>query len=164
MRTQFRILALVLVATSFGRLGLAAEDKEEKIAFANVPAKVAATVKAKYPDAKWTAAEKETEDGKTFYEVAIKVNDQKIDVICQEDGTLEAIEKTIAAADLPEAVRKAIEAKYPKATTSKAEEIIKGNKTTYEALLITADKKKLEVQLDGEGKVLEEEKKDEKKE
>ena len=57
-------------------------------------------------------------------------------------------------------VTEALEAKYPKATIKKAEEITKDDKVTFEVLIETADKKKLEVVLDAKGKIVEEEKKD----
>ena len=58
------------------------------------------------------------------------------------------------------AVLDALEAKYPKATIKKAEAISKEDKLiAYEMLIVTADKKKLEVKFDPAGKFLEEEKK-----
>src|SRR5262249_14637027 len=60
-------------------------------------------------------------------------------------------------------VAKALEDKYPKATIKLAEEVTEGDKVTYEALIVTADKKTIEVVLDPKGKIVKEEEKKEKK-
>jgi hypothetical protein len=72
------------------------------------------------------------------------------------------VEKEITAKDLPRAVADALAAKYPQATFKKVEEVTEGKKMTYEALLVTADKKAVEVVLDPSGKVVKEEAKDKK--
>ena len=76
-------------------------------------------------------------------------------------GKIIATEKTIKPTELPDKVSKALSEKYPRGTIKKAEELIKDDKTSYEVIIETADKKKLEVVLDPSGKVLEEEGKDE---
>jgi uncharacterized membrane protein YkoI len=147
--------AVVLLATA----ALVCAD-EEKIALDKLPKAVVDAVKAKFPDADLVGAEKETEDGKTQYEVSIKTKKGMLDVILTPDGKIVAVEKVIEAKDLPKPVTEALEAKYPKATIKKAEEITKDDKVTFEVLIETADKKKLEVVLDANGKIVEEEKKD----
>ena len=115
------------------------------------------------PTPSWSAAEKETENGKTVYEIKIKDKDQKLEVSFTPEGTLTEIEKTIDVKALPKEVTDALDAKYPKATLEKAEEVTAGDKVTYEVRLTTAEKKKLEVELDAKGKVLEEEDKSKEK-
>jgi hypothetical protein len=138
-------------------------DEEEKIPLDKLPKAVVDAVKAKFPKAKLVSAEKEKEDGKTFYEVAIKDGDSNIEVILTPEGKITAIEKEIEVKDLPKAVTDAFESKYPKATVKKVEEITKEDKLYgYELLIVTAEKKKLEVTFDPKGKVLEEEKKGDK--
>jgi hypothetical protein len=96
--------------------------------------------------------------------VNIENKGQKIDVILKEDGTIEVIEAEIAVKDLPKAVTAAIEAKYPKATLKKAEEVTKGDKKYLEVVVVTADKKTVEVEVDAKGKILNEEKIEKKEE
>ncbi len=155
-------LGMLALVTSLWAAG-----DEEKIPLDQVPEKVIAAVKEKFPDGKLTGAEKEKENGEVFYEIALKDKDQKIEVLCKPDGTIVEIEKEIAAKDLPEAVTKAIEEKYPKATLKKAEEVFKKDKLEYyEVVLVTAKKKTVEVEVAPEGKILKEEvkeKKDQKK-
>jgi uncharacterized membrane protein YkoI len=144
--------------------GAARADEEEKVPLDKLPKAVVNAVKEKFPRAELVGASKEKEDGKTLYEVAIKDGKQKIDVTVTPEGKIAAIEKGIAVADLPKAVTEALESRYPRATIQKAEEITKEDKVAaYEMVIVTADKKKLEVSFDPKGKFLEEEKKEEKK-
>jgi hypothetical protein len=136
-------------------------DEEEKVPLDKLPKAVVDAVKAKFPKAKLVGAEKEKEDGKEVYEVAIKDGDSNIEVTVTPEGKITTVEKEITLKDVPKAVSDAFEAKYPKATVKKVEEISKDDKITeYEFLIVTADTKKLEVSFDPKGKFLEEEKKD----
>jgi uncharacterized membrane protein YkoI len=139
----------------------AAWAEEEDIPLDKLPKPVTAAVKAKFPDAELKSAAREEADGKTIYEVTLKSKGHVYDVSLTPEGTITEIEKTIVAADFPKAVTKALSDKYPKSTIEKAEEISKEGKTTYEAIIVTADKKKLEVVLDATGKILKEEAKTE---
>ena len=159
-KSMLRVGGAVLVSLLVLTAGRA---DEKKIPLDKLPRAVADAVKAKYPGAELVGAEEETENGQTVYEVAIKDKGQKIEVTFKPDGTLVSVEKEIAVKDLPRAVADALDAKYPKATVKKAEEETEGAKVTYEVLLVTADKKTLEVTFDATGKVLEEESKDKKK-
>jgi uncharacterized membrane protein YkoI len=154
---------LVILFTVVGLVTTISAD-EKKIPLDKVPKAVMDAVKAKYPDGKLTGAEEETEDGKTVYEVALTDNGQKVEATYEPDGTLVSVEKVIPVKDLPKAVTKALNAKYPKANLKRAEEETKGDKVTYEVLLVTADDKTMEVVIDPKGKVLKEEKKETKKE
>jgi hypothetical protein len=133
---------------------------EEAVSLDKPPKKVTEAVKTKFPKAELVKASKEEENGKTVYEVKIKAEDTTMDVSVSEDGKILEIEKTITAKQLPKAVADAVEAKYPKATYKKIEEIIKEDKTEkYEILLVTAEKKTFEVSFDPKGKFLDEEEK-----
>lgn len=145
-------------------VSLVRADDEEKVALDKLPKAVVDAVKAKFPSAKLVSAEKEKEDGKTVYEVAIKDGERNIEVTLTPEGKIISIEKEISAKELPKPVAEALEKKYPKATITKLEEIIKDDKVkAYEALIVTAEKKKLEVIFDPTGKPLGEEKKDNEK-
>ena len=158
-----RSLLSVAVAAFLGAvLVLATRADEEKVPLDKLPKAVADAVKKRFPDAELVSAEKEKEDDKTVFEVAIKNKDQKIEVTVTEDGKVIEIEKEIDAKNLPKAVAETLEKKYPKATYKVVEEVIKvkdgkDEPAYYEVLLVTADKKKLEVSINAEGKVTEEE-------
>jgi uncharacterized membrane protein YkoI len=129
------------------------QDDEEKVPLEKLPAKVTAAVKAAFPGAELVSAEKETEDGTTIYEVAIKDKGTAIEVSLLTEGTIIEIEKLLQEKDLPKAVNATIAAKYAGAKVKKAEEITKVN---WEVLLEMGGKT-VEVKLDGSGKVVEEE-------
>jgi uncharacterized membrane protein YkoI len=146
-------------------LAAASRGEEEKVVLDKVPKAVREGVKARFPDAKATDAAKETEDGKVVYEVTIKNKEQTIDVTLTPEGEIIKIEKEIGKKDLPQAVVKTLEEKYPKATYKIVEEINKVEKKKetlefYEVLLEKADKHRLEVQITAEGKIVNEENKD----
>ncbi len=153
-------LAVVAIAT----IAFVRAD-EEKIDLEKVPKPVLDAVKAKFPDAKLTAAAKETDGDKVVYEVSFTFKDHKYEVECTPEGKFIAIDKQIEAKDLPKEVAKTLEDKYPKAKYNIIEEVTKDGKIAeYEIELTTADKKSIEVVIDPAGKVIKEEKKDEKKE
>jgi uncharacterized membrane protein YkoI len=151
-----RLAAGVIVALLV-LLGASSRADEEKVPLDKVPKAVVDAVKAKYPGAKLLGAAKETEKGKTTYEVALKHKGHKYEVALTAEGTILEVEKEIAVKDLPKAIKEALTAKYAKATLKTAEEIHKGDKLTYEVHLVTVEGQRMEVVLDPSGKVLHEE-------
>jgi uncharacterized membrane protein YkoI len=136
----------------------AAWADEEKVPLDKLPKAVVEALKKRFPDAELVSAEKEDENGKTVYEVAIKNKGQKSEVTVTPEGTLTEIENEIAAKDLPKAVVATLDEKYPKATLKLIEEVIhvregKEKLEYYEFQLVTADKKKLEVTITPDGKI-----------
>jgi uncharacterized membrane protein YkoI len=147
------------------------EKKPEKIAFDKVPKPVQDAVMARFPKAEVTSVEKETENGKVIYDIELKHNGRKYEMDILEDGTILEIEKEIPLKDVPDAVTKAIAAKYPKSTIKEVMEVnkVKGKDETpdhYEVTIETADKKTIELAVSLDGKTIKEEggeQKDEKK-
>jgi uncharacterized membrane protein YkoI len=158
------LVAGIVLGALAGMTARADEGKEEKVPLDKVPKAVIDAVKAKFKDAELVGAEKENENGKVIYEINLKVKGQTIEVSVTPDGKIVSIEKTITIKDLPKAVAEALDSKYPKATIKIVEEVTEGGKTNYEVLLVTADKKTLEVVFDPTGKVVKEETKDKKEE
>jgi uncharacterized membrane protein YkoI len=162
MRKLIAVLAVVVLVVPALR---AADEKEEKVPLDKLPKAVVEAVKAKFAGAILVSAETEKEDGKTVYEVNLKHKGHAIEVTVTPEGKIVSVEKTIAAKDLPEAVADALKKKYPKATIKKVEELSKDDKVTgYEVLLVTSDKKTVEVVFDPTGKITKTESKGEKKE
>ncbi|HVK11867.1 MAG TPA: PepSY-like domain-containing protein [Gemmataceae bacterium] len=152
-----RTTALALAAAAL--VGGLARADEEKIALDKLPKPILETVQKRFPKAEITGAAKETEDGKTEYEVSLKDGDTRYDVMFSAEGVLTLIEKQIPFKDLPKAVTDAIQAKYPKATYKIAEEMTKltdGKEAIayYEVLFETADKKFVEAEVAPDGKIL----------
>jgi uncharacterized membrane protein YkoI len=164
MRARGGIGLVAVFGLLVGIAAARADEKEEKIPLSEVPKAVIDAVKAKFPGAKIEKAEKEVEDGKTYYELSLELNDDEdLEVKAKPDGTIVEIEKEIKAEDLPAAVTAALKDKYPGAKIKEAEEVTKGTTVSYEVQIVTADKKKLEVTLDKNGNILEVEEADEEK-
>jgi uncharacterized membrane protein YkoI len=139
--------------------------KEEKIPLDKVPKAVLDAFKAKFPEGKLTGASIETEDGKKIYELTFTNKDHKYEMELEPNGTIIAIDKIIDAKELPAAVLRTLEEKYPKAKYNMIEEVTKKDKIEYyEVDLTTADKTHIEVLVDPSGKITKEEKKEPKKE
>ncbi len=149
----------VLSVVALGVIGFGVAD-EEDIAIDKLPKAVKESVQKRFPKAKLESAAKETEDGKTLFEVSLKDDGAAVDVMVTPEGVIELIERTIAADKLPEAVSKAVAADYPGAKFERVEELIevKAGKETlasYEIILVNKDGKKLEVKLAQVWKVIE---------
>jgi hypothetical protein len=161
MRAPSAFLVTAAALAAVGLSGVVRAD-EEKIALDKLPRAVVEAVKKRFPDAKLKSAEKEDENGKTVYEVAITDKGHKSEVTLSPEGTLVEIENQLAAGDLPKAVANALDRKYPKANLERIEAVVKvrdGKEKLeyYEIHLVTAEGKKLEVTLTPEGKTNKEE-------
>jgi hypothetical protein len=166
MRAYLGRLSILAVAAALVLAGGVRAD-EEKVPLEKVPRAVLAAVKKRFPKSELVEAARETEGGKTVYEITIKAGGAKIDLTVTPKGTITTIEKEVPVASLPAAVKDAVNKKYPKATWKLAEEVIqvKGGKETfayYEAHLVTAGKKKVEVKVRKDGTIVAEEKEEKK--
>lgn len=150
-------LGLVFVAT-------VARADESRVELGAVPKGGVEAVRAMFPHAKIEGAAKETEDGKTVFEVTLKQKGLNIDVTLDTDGKIQLVEREIAAKDLPAAVKKTLEAKYPKASYKVVEQVdaMKNGKPQldfFEAHLVTVEDQSIEVAVAPDGKINAEEKK-----
>ena len=134
-----------------------ARGEEEEIPLDQVPKAVLNAIKAKFPGARVTEAVKETENGKTTYEVELEYKDQEYTVSVTANGKITEIEREIELKDLPKAVVDAIKKKYPGAEMEEAEEVTANDKTSYEVVIETAEEKDVVVTVDASGKILKEE-------
>jgi uncharacterized membrane protein YkoI len=149
----------VVCAVGLFAVTTGARAQESSIPVDQVPKAVTDSAKAKFPGATVREAAKETEDGKTVYELSLTHENHKMDVTFEANGTLVLVETEVPEAELPAAVVKAAREKYPHAKIDLAESVKKGPAVKkevdyYELHLTTADKKKVEVEVDGAGKVL----------
>jgi uncharacterized membrane protein YkoI len=135
------------------------KEKPRKITLDQAPKAVQDAIKDRFPGGKVTSIEKETEDGKVVFDVELTHKGRKYEMDIQEDGTVIEVEKEIKARDLPRAVARGIEAKYPKSTLKEVMEVykVKNNKEKlagYEVTLETAKTKKVEVKVSLDGKTV----------
>lgn len=151
------LVACVLFLLIVGRAGVA---KEEPVAEKEIPKAVMDALRAKFPQAKIDKCIKEKEGDDVIYDIEFKQEGRKCEADIKENGTYLNYEKAIAAKDLPQAVRDAIEKRYPKSQLTEVmeETEVKGKDErlfAYEVVLTTADKKEEEVRVSPDGKILE---------
>ena len=156
VRGLFTVLfAVLLVFTA----GVRAQEKASA-GRERVPENVMEGLLAKFPKAeidKWT---KEKEDEIVVYDIEFKQKGVHFEADIKEDGTIQNWEKAIEAKDLPAAVAKAVDKKYPNASMKEVMQVTEVKKGKdklkgYEIGLVTADKKNVEVTVAPDGKILE---------
>lgn len=154
-------------SVAFAALGLmgvlgftsGAVAQETEIPVKDVPKAVLDSAKAKFPTATIKEASKETEDGKTVYELEMTNEGRGLDATFAEDGTLIVAEAEVKESEVPAAASKAVKDAYPGAKIDLIESVKKGDKVKkeadyYEFHLTTGDKKSVEVEVDAKGKIL----------
>jgi len=134
-------------------VGVAAQQakKPAKKAPAKVqlPAAITDAFQKAYPNAKITGTSKETENGKTVYEVESVDQGLNRDLIYNPDGTVVEMEEQMKPADLPAPVSDALKNLYPKAAITKAEKLTRGQTLQYELALKGAPKNEVAFTPDG---------------
>ena len=158
-------VALLFAAPIVARAG----DDEKPVQDADVPKAAVDALQKKYAGAKVSAWVKEEEDKVTTYEAKFEVttkdkdgkeSTRKLEAILTAEGKILEEEETIAAAALPDAVKKGLaDSKYAKAEVKHAVKLVKDEKAddpAYE-LSVVLDSKKVDLTLDKAGKILEEE-------
>jgi hypothetical protein len=140
-------------------------SQEQKVELRDVPPAVLSNARTRFPTAKLIGVAKETEDGKTFYEVSLSRSGRTIDVTTTLAGDVTLIERELSRKEVPAVVAQFLDAQYPSATIQLIEEVrnVSGKNETlafYEALLVDNKKQRLEVQVSPDGlKVLKVERK-----
>jgi hypothetical protein len=114
-----------------------------------LPAAVTAAFKKTYPNAVIRGTARESEGGKTVYEVESVENARARDLIYTADGTVMEIEEEMNPADLPAPVTAGVKKLYPTATIAVAEKLTQGTTIQYELQLRGAAKKSVSLMPDG---------------
>jgi uncharacterized membrane protein YkoI len=149
-RALLTLITLVMMA-GFATNILAQTQK--KYTVKDLPEAVGSAFKKSYPNAVIKVVDKEVENGKTFYEVESMDGTLKRDLLYTPDGKAYEIEESIAAAELPAAVNKAVSKEYPKGKVGKAERTTKEGAVQYD-LSIKSGKKMFSVSIAPDGKIL----------
>lgn len=149
-----RIWITTVLATIFMAWGHA--NAGEKEGNDQVPKAVIEAFEKAYPNAEAVEFEKEMIGDKTVYEVEYKENDRDHEILYDADGVILRKEETIDVNLLPEPIVQAISSAYPQVFIKEAEMVMgpDGTITGYEVEIQTAGKK-LELELDAHGKILE---------
>lgn len=152
MKIQFWItVVLVTLLVAFGQ----ANASEEDVSKHQVPKAILEAFEKAHPNAQEVEFEKKMVGGKTAYEVEYMENGREYEILYDSDGVILQIEETLDVKALPEPIAQAISKAYPKATIEDAEKVMKpdGTVVVYE-VEIKAEGKKLELELDANGKIL----------
>lgn len=128
------------------------EAGESKITKKNIPAAVLAAFEKAYPKATMKGFSKEVEKGQTLYEIESVEGKMTRDATYAADGKVHAVEESVEMKDVPAAVQRALEKKFPKAKVNLAEKVMEGGSVGYEFKVTTAEGKKAEVKFDANGK------------
>ena len=152
MKTQFCITTiLVTFLIAFGQ----ANASETELTKQQVPKAILDAFEKAHPNAQEVEFEKEMVEGKAVYEVEYKENGREYEILYDSDGVILQMEETLDVKALPEPIVQAISKAYPKATIEDAEKVMKpdGTVIAYEVEIKT-EGKKLELELDADGKIL----------
>lgn len=136
------------------------QAQEKSVPPDKIPKVVMEALLARFPKAKIHKCTKAKEFGTVVYDIEFKQEDRKCEADIMENGTFINYEKAIEAKDLPKVVSDATEKRYPKSTLKEImeETEVKGKDETlfgYELVLVTAEKKYVEMKLSPDGKILE---------
>jgi hypothetical protein len=104
---------------------LARDGKDKKVPLDRVPKAIRDAIDGRFPGATVRSVEKETDDGKVVFDVELTHRGRKYEMDILENGTVVEIEKEVAPADVPAAVRQAVKAKFPQATIQEVMEVNK---------------------------------------
>ena len=123
---------------------------EKPIPQSSVPKNVMDSVNKRFPGAQVRSVERETEHGNVVYDFELAQNGRKYETDVKEDGTIMETEIQVANRDVPDVVKRAVDARYPRSTIK---EVMVVNKVMgrdekpdhYEVTLVTADGKEKEV-------------------
>jgi hypothetical protein len=129
-----------------------AQADEKPVKLKSLPKAVQQTVAEQSAGAKILGLSKETENGKTFYEVELKVEGHHRDLLIDSSGAVVETEDEIELGQLPPAVKATIEKQAGKGKIGVIESITKnGQIIAYEAHLKTGGKsQEIKVGPDGE--------------
>jgi hypothetical protein len=150
-KSTFAFYAITALAISVATLGLAADKRLTK---KELPAAVQKAADEQSKGATVIGYSSEVENGKTEYEVKLKVGDHTKDVSFDGSGQLLEIEEEVAFAGLPKNVQDGLKTAAGTGTLGKVESLTKRGKiVAYEAKL-TTNGKRSEVQVGPKGEKL----------
>ena len=127
---------------------------ERKIGYQDLPPSVQKAMPAEAKGAEIRGYNRETEKGKTFYEVETMLNGQSRDLLFDATGVLVEVEEEIALNSIPSAAKSAIERRVADGKVNKVERVTKGQSVSYEAEITSKSGKSSEVAVKPDGKSL----------
>ncbi len=153
MRKYVPILSSVAIALVTA-VAMGEEAKDVKFDLSDAPPAVQSAIKKAVGTGTLEEVEKETEGGKTVFDAAFKVGAVEHSVKVSEAGAVLEEETSVDAKDLPAAVTKAIEGKYPTGKIEDASLIEADGKRSFE-VDVEVGKDDHEIKIDATGKIIE---------
>lgn len=147
--------ALVTLTMILGQTNAGGKDLSK----GQVPKAVIDAFEKAFPNIKPSEFETETFEGRAVYEVEYTEYGKEYELLYSADGILVQKEEEIDVKSLPEPVAQEVNKAYPEATIKEVEKVMKpdGSLTGYE-VEIKSEGKKIELELDVNGKILKTEK------
>ncbi len=149
-QVTLRVVLFTLTIVVISGLADSVSAQEKTISAKSVPSAVISAFKSRYPNATIKSFAREKENGKVFYEIESKDGDIGRDVLYNPDGSVVAVEETIAASDLPASIQEFVRSKYAGAVITKAEKSTQGDAVEYE-VFVKHRKKRLALEFDADG-------------
>jgi uncharacterized membrane protein YkoI len=139
-------LGLVLSANVIGRAS------ERPVKMKDLPKAVQTTVQEQSKGATVRGLSKETDNGKTYYEVELKVKGHNRDVLIDPTGAVVEIEEEVSIASIPPAVKAQMEKQAGRGKIVTVESVTKNDAVVaYEAHVKTGNKRsEIKVAPDGQ--------------
>jgi uncharacterized membrane protein YkoI len=144
------MIKFLRLTTVIGLASAAMFAAETPVQMKALPAAVQKTVQEQTRNAKLHGLAKEVEDGKTFYEAETTVNGKSRDVLIDASGTVVEVEEATDLARIPEAARKALQAKAGSGKVLSVETVTRGSLVSYEGVIQVGGKKS-EVAVNADG-------------
>lgn len=144
---KISILLSSLLLAAFVR----AQDNETRVQFKDLPAAVQKTAKQQEPSgATVRGYSKEIENGRTFYEAETRVNGKNRDILMDESGAVVEIEQQIEIGMVPAPAMRGLKKQAGGANILHVESVTKGERVSYEAMILRDGKKK-EIAVNADG-------------
>ena len=141
-------LTTVLVA---GSVAYAQDEKEKKIAMADVPAPVQKAIKDHAKGATVRGVSTEMDSGKRVYEAELRLNGKTRDITFDENGGVVSAEEETAIDQIPAAARAAIEKAAAGGKLRLVETVTEHGQTSYEGHFNKGGRES-EIKVDAEGR------------
>jgi hypothetical protein len=109
-----------------------AQEAEQKVSCASVPAQVRTAFEKMFPRAMIKACATELELGKKAFEISSREGKINRDVLFYPDATLIVVEESIDFDQLPEPVREAVQKAVPRQAIKLSEKVTRGETVYYE--------------------------------
>jgi hypothetical protein len=125
--------------------------QEQKISCDTIPAPVRAAFEKDFAKAPMNSCVKETEKGKTEFEIISKEGSSRLTARFQGDGKLVRAEQSVAMDSIPEPVKEALKKKHPDGEVALAEKVTSAGAVTFE-FRVKQKNRSVEVAFDPTGK------------